>query len=57
MHSVCSGTWCAAALGIVTHLEARGVNALDLVVVTHPHADHLGQVDAVLDAVDVSEVW
>jgi competence protein ComEC len=26
-------------------------------VVTHPHADHIGQFDRVLDAFDVEEVW
>jgi competence protein ComEC len=42
---------------VVPALRARGVDALDLVVVTHPHADHIGQFDQVLDAVDVDEVW
>ena len=42
---------------VVAHLDALGVEALDLVVITHPHADHLGQFDAVLDAYDVDEVW
>jgi competence protein ComEC len=50
-----TGTWQAS--DVVAHLAAHDVDALDLVVVTHPHADHLGQFDQVLDAVDVAEVW
>jgi competence protein ComEC len=42
---------------VVPELRARGVDALDLVVVTHPHADHVGQFDQVLDAFGVDEVW
>ena len=42
---------------VVPHLEAVGVEALDLLVITHPHADHIGQFDQVMDAVDVAEVW
>lgn len=42
---------------VVPALRSAGVEALDLVVVTHPHADHIGQFDQVLDAFDVAEVW
>ena len=42
---------------VVPALRARGVTALDLLVVTHPHADHIGQFDAVMDAFPVAEVW
>ena len=42
---------------VTGHLADLGVDALDLVVITHPHADHLGQFDTVVDAVDVAEVW
>lgn len=38
-------------------LEQREVTAIDVVAVTHPHADHLGQLDAVLGGLDVDEVW
>ena len=42
---------------VVPALTARGVDHLDLLVVTHPHADHIGQFDRVMAAVDVDEVW
>jgi competence protein ComEC len=42
---------------VVPALRAAGVEHLDLVVVTHPHADHIGQFDQVLDSFSVTEVW
>lgn len=42
---------------LVAYLAAVGITRLDLVVITHPHADHLGQFDQVLDGLDVDEVW
>lgn len=34
-------------------LDALGVRSLDLVIATHPHADHIGGLDAVLEAMPV----
>lgn len=42
---------------VTDHLEDAGVDALDVLVLTHWHADHIGQVPEVLDAVAVDEVW
>ena len=42
---------------VVPALRSLGITALDLVVVTHPHADHVGQFDVVLGAFPVAEVW
>jgi competence protein ComEC len=42
---------------VVPLLRARGVSRIDLLVVTHPHADHIGQFDRVMGAFDVAEVW
>ena len=30
---------------------------LTLIAITHPHADHIGQLDKIIDAFDVDEVW
>jgi len=42
---------------VVGLLDERCVDELDVVVITHPHADHIGQLDRVLDAFPVGEVW
>lgn len=45
------------ASDIVPYLEQYGVDELDLLVGTHPHADHIGQMDRVLAEMSVGEVW
>ncbi|HEV2070355.1 MAG TPA: MBL fold metallo-hydrolase, partial [Acidimicrobiales bacterium] len=42
---------------VVAYLRDLGVSRIDVVAITHPHADHIGQLDDVLAAVDVGEVW
>jgi competence protein ComEC len=42
---------------VVPALQAIGVETIDLLVGTHPHADHIGQFPAVLAAFPVTEVW
>lgn len=42
-----------AADGLMAYLQAAGVAKLDLLVMTHPHADHIGGMQAVLDAFPV----
>ncbi|MDP9071338.1 MAG: MBL fold metallo-hydrolase, partial [Actinomycetota bacterium] len=42
---------------VVAALQDLGVSRIDVVAITHPHADHIGQLDDVLGAVDVDEVW
>ena len=42
---------------VVDQLAELGVDELDLVMVTHPHADHIGQFDVVMDTFEVAEVW
>jgi len=42
---------------VLEHLERLGVEALDLLVITHPHADHMGQAAEVLQTLPVGEVW
>lgn len=41
----------------VEYLNQEGVDDLDLMVGSHPHADHIGQMDKVIDQVNVDEVW
>jgi len=42
---------------VVSYLQARNITDIDIVAVTHPHADHIGQLDKIINTFDVSEVW
>ncbi|MFN7250078.1 MAG: MBL fold metallo-hydrolase [Anaerobacillus sp.] len=42
---------------VVPYLTSVGVKELDLLIGTHPHADHIGQMDKVMQAFPVKEVW
>lgn len=45
------------ATDVVDYLEGQQVRAVDVVAITHPHADHIGQFAAVMDRFPVAEVW
>lgn len=45
------------ATDVVDYLDRHGVERIDVLAVTHPHADHIGQFDRILEHVAVSEVW
>jgi len=38
---------------VVDYIKDRGITALDYVIATHPHEDHIGGMDAVIDAFEV----
>lgn len=42
---------------VVTYLKSRGVEKLDLVVGTHPHADHIGGMPTVLAEYKADAFW
>lgn len=42
--------------GTLAYLQAHGVKRIDVMVATHPHADHIGGLVDVLDAMPVGEV-
>ena len=42
---------------VVPHLDSVGVTEIDLLIGTHPHADHIGQFPQVLETFPVKEVW
>lgn len=42
---------------VVPYLQNAGIEALDIVMISHPHADHIGQLADVLDEFSVGEVW
>ncbi len=43
--------------GVLAYLQAHGVTALDVVVATHPHEDHIGGLIAVMDSLPVGGIW
>jgi len=43
--------------GVVTYLSDYVDGALEVTVATHPHADHIGGLIAVLNAFEVEEIW
>lgn len=42
---------------IVDYLQEQGVQTLDAVVGTHPHEDHIGSLDAIINSFDVEKVY
>jgi len=43
--------------GVVAYLNNYVEGALEVMVATHPHADHIGGLIAVLDVFEVKEIW
>lgn len=42
---------------VVNYLKQQGVNKLNYLVLTHPHEDHIGGADAVIDTFDVGTLY
>ena len=53
-HVLIDGGRYGAALA---YLQDQGISSLDLVVATHPDADHIGGLDDVISSLGVEEVW
>jgi competence protein ComEC len=47
----------AAGPTVVRHLRSRGIERIDILVATHPHADHIGGMQAVMTAFAIGKVW
>jgi len=43
--------------GIISYIDDYVDGPLEVMVATHPHADHIGGLIAVLDAFEVDEIW
>ena len=43
--------------GALAYLKAQGITKIDVMVATHPHADHIGGLVDVLRAMPVGAVW
>lgn len=42
---------------VVEYIKLRGINTLDYVIGTHPHEDHIGGLDTVIDAFNIGKVY
>lgn len=42
---------------MLPYLESMGIEQIDLMVGTHPHADHIGQMSQIIEKMPVQEVW
>lgn len=42
---------------VLTYLQNEEIDDIDLIAITHPHADHIGQLDIILESLNVGEVW
>lgn len=42
---------------VLEHLADRGIGEIDVLLLTHPHADHIGQADRIVTDLEVGEVW
>lgn len=51
------GGTASAGPTVVAYLQGHGVDRIELLVATHPHADHVGGLVDVVDALAVDEAW
>lgn len=42
---------------VINYLSEQDFSNIDLIIVSHPHADHIGQLADIVYTYDVSEVW
>lgn len=42
---------------MVEYLNSKNVNTIDYLIGTHPHADHIGGMDAVIDNFDIEKIY
>lgn len=42
---------------VVPYLQQQKIDFIDLVMISHPHADHIGQLKKVMENFEVGEVW
>ncbi len=50
-----TGNW--NSTDVVDYLTEHGTDSIDILIGSHPHADHIGQMDMILENMEVEEVW
>ena len=47
----------SAGANVVSYVEDLGYDAIDIVIATHPHEDHIGGLPDVIDAFDIGQIY
>jgi len=42
---------------VVSYIKSQGIDTIDVVVGTHPHEDHIGGLDAVINSFDIDKIF
>lgn len=42
---------------VVNYLSNQDITAIDLIIASHPHADHIGQLAAIVNTYEIGEIW
>lgn len=42
---------------VLNYLQNEDISSIDLIIISHPHADHIGQLAQIMEAYPVDEVW
>jgi beta-lactamase superfamily II metal-dependent hydrolase len=42
--------------GVISYLREQGVAKIDLLIGTHPHSDHIGDMDTLIEAFEIGEI-
>jgi len=50
-----TGNW--GTTDLVQYLQSENITSIDIIAITHPHADHIGQLDKIIETFDIDEVW
>ncbi len=56
-----AGTWSPSGNSgkqvIVPHLKSAGISKLDAIILSHPHADHIGGIITLLDEIEIGVIY
>ncbi|XQY91600.1 ComEC/Rec2 family competence protein [Metabacillus sp. HB246100] len=44
-------------ISLKEYIKTNGIEVIDLLIITHPHPDHISGVTPIIDVVEIKEVW